>query len=271
MTPGLSPQVHVILCALFEERAGLRYSIDDRELVENKLRDLVLERGFDSYLDYYYFLRYDPAGEAEITRAIDALVVGETYFFRELPALRQLVLELKKRVETGARVRVWSSACSTGEEPITLMMLLAAAGLDSKVEVVASDICERSLERARNGKHGLRSLRGPPPPDLAPFLKNEGTTLNPRDDLRARIRWEKVNLLDRAAIERLGTFDAVLCRNVLIYFSDETARTVVNALSERLTPNGWLLVGVSESLLRLGTSLRCQEHGGVFVYVKETS
>lgn len=272
MDPVLSPQVHVILSALVEERTGLRYALDERELFENKLRDLVIERGFDSFLDYYYFLRYDPAGEAELTRAVDALVVGETYFFRELPSLRQLVHHvLRPKVLRGETARVWSCACSTGEEPLSLAMLLAAEGLESKVEIVATDISQRAIDRARSGHHGMRALRSEPPAEVAPYLRKTGQSAITRDEMRARIRWQQLNLLDRPAIAKLGTFDAILCRNVLIYFSDATAREVASTLSDRLEPNGWLMIGVSESLLRLGTSLRCEERGGIFVYLKGRS
>jgi chemotaxis protein methyltransferase CheR len=267
--PTLSPQVFAILNALIEERTGLHYTIDDREVIESKLRDRLIESRFESFLDYYYFLRYDPKGKAELDRAIDALVINETYFFRELEPLRRLVdLVIAPRVERGETVRIWSAACSTGEEPSTLAMLLDHRGIAAQATIVASDISLRALARAREGIYGARSLREPAPPDLAPYLIQRGEQIEVRADIRQRIDWRRINLTDQAEVTAVGRFDAILCRNVLFYFNDVTGRRITNLLSEALAPEGVLLVGVAESLLRLGTSLHCEERGGVFMYSK---
>ena len=83
--------------------------------------------------------------------------------------------------------------------------------------------------------------------------------------------WRRVNLVDAAAVAALGAFDAILCRNVLIYFRDDTARRVVELLTSALVPGGHLLVGTSESLMRFGTALRCEERRSAFFYIRETS
>ncbi len=163
----ISPQIFAIFSALIAEKIGIHYDAGDRELLGDKLAVRALDAGFDSLLDYYYFLRYDPAGAAEMDALIDALVVGETYFFRELAQLEVAVSELiAPRVAAGGRPRIWSAACSSGEEPFTIAMLLAERGLRDKVDLVASDISPRALSRARAGVFGPRSLRSnaPPPP-----------------------------------------------------------------------------------------------------------
>jgi chemotaxis protein methyltransferase CheR len=268
----LSPPVFAILSALVEEKLGLHYSVLDRELLEDKVSTRALEAGFDSLLDYYYFLRYDPAGEDELTALTDALVVGETYFFREYPPLRVLVdAFLVPWCRAGRRPRVWSAACATGEEPLTLAMMLAGRGLAGAVEIVATDISRRALDRARTGLFGPRSLRVNPEPHLVERFLTPGPQGHRADPtLVASIRWRQVNLVDAAAVAALGVFDAVLCRNVLIYFRDDTIRTVVERLSNALMPDGVLLVGVAESLLRFGTTLAGEEREGSFVYRKES-
>ncbi len=267
----LSPQVFAILGALVEERAGLHYGPDDRELFGEKVSIRALEAGFDSLLDYYYFLRYDPGGAEELDQLVESLVVGETFFFRELAQLELLVDDvLVPAVQAGRRPRVWSAACSTGEEPLTLAMLLADRGVLGGVELVASDVSARSLSRAREGRHGVRALRPPVPEALASrWLVQEPLEVRSAAALRAAVDFRRVNLLDEGAVAALGTFDAVLCRNVLIYFADPTARRVLASLAAALAPGGVLLVGVSESLLRYGTGLSCEEHRGVFLYRKE--
>ncbi|WP_437639301.1 CheR family methyltransferase [Sorangium sp. So ce854] len=267
----ISPQVFAIFSALIAEKIGLHYDAGDRELLGDKLSVRAVEAGFDSLLDYYYFLRYDPAGAAEIDALIDALVVNETYFFRELAQLQVAIAELvAPRAAAGARPRIWSAACASGEEPLTIAMLLAERGLLDRVELVASDVSARALARARSGVFGPRSIRSnAPPPDFAARWLQVGpdrVTVSP--ELQRAIDWRRINLLDAAEVASLGRFDVIVCRNVLIYFHDNTARWVVTNLSGALVAGGALLVGVSESLLRLGTALACEERGGVFIYRK---
>jgi chemotaxis protein methyltransferase CheR len=266
-TPPLSPQVFAILSALVEERTGLHYTLDDSELFAERVTPRALERGFDSLLDYYYFLRYDPEAEAELALLVESLVVHETYFFREAAPLRLLVdVVLPALIARGDCPRVWCAACSTGEEPLTLAMLLEERGLSERVSLVASDISERALRHARAGVYGRRSLRALPDGVLGRWLEpaGDGASVAPR--IRNSISWCRVNLVDAASVAALGKFDVILCRNVLIYFSDETIRRVVFNLASGLTPGGMLLVGTSESLLRLDCSLTCEEQAGVFFY-----
>lgn len=267
----LSPPVFAILSALIEEKTGLYYGIADRDLLADKLSARAQEAGFGSLLDYYYYLRYDPSGEAELAALIDVLVVGETYFFREYPPLRVLVDEfLEPWCQSGRRPRVWSAACATGEEPLTLAMMLADRGLLELVDIVATDISQRALERAQAGWFGARALRAVPEPLLAArYLTpaRQGFTVDPA--LLASISWRRINLADATAVAALGLFDAVLCRNVLIYFRDQTIRIVVERLSGALAAGGVLLVGVAESLLRFGTTLVGEERQGAFVYRRQ--
>lgn len=266
----LSPQVFAIVAGLIEDHAGLHYSLSDRELLADKVSVRAMDRGFDSLLDYYYYLRYDPGGPEELDALVESLVVGETYFFRELRALEVVVDELLAPVvREGRRPRVWSAACSTGEEPLTLSMLLADRGLLGKVEVVATDLSARALAKAQQGVYGPRSVRtGAPPRLVERYLRREGEGYGVAPELVKAVRWSRLNLLDPVAVAALGRFDVILCRNVLIYFRDERSRQVVERLAQQLEPGGALLVSVSESLLRFGTSLECEEHGGAFLYRK---
>src|ERR1700759_1617009 len=126
----LSPQVFAILSALIEERTGLHYDVADTELLAERISPRALERNFESLLDYYYFLRYDPAAESELACLVEALVVNETYFFRVVAEV--LVPELLAR---GIQPRIWCAASSTGEEPLTLAMLLDERGLLERVKI----------------------------------------------------------------------------------------------------------------------------------------
>ena len=264
----MPPQVFAILRMLIEERTGLNYGADDIALIGDKLASRCREAGFESLLDYYYYLRYDPSSGDEFNQLIDSLVVNETYFFREAVPLTTLIDEaLMPALAARKAARVWSAACATGEEPFTIAMQLAARGVLDQVEIVATDISERALSLARSASFRPRSIRDAKLPAFAePWLDVSGdrAVLAPR--IRDSVRFSKLNLMDQAAIREQGVFDAILCRNVLIYFSDETIQSLVENLTGSLRPGGVLLVGASESLLRFSTGLLCEERRGAFLY-----
>ncbi len=269
MALPLSPPVFAILASLIEERAGLYYAPGDAHLLAERASVRAVENGFDSLLDYYYFLRYDPRGEAELELLLESLVVNETYFFRELDQLVCAVGVLEEKISAGATPRVWCAAAASGEEPLTLAMLLEERGLLGKVELIASDVSEAALGRARAGAFSARSLRQLPRPALAArWLERSGNGYRVSPSLVAAIDWRRVNLIKPAEVKAIGRCDVILCRNVLIYFRDDRVVKVVEALHERLVDGGVLFVGVSESLLRFGTALTCEERAGVFLYRK---
>jgi chemotaxis protein methyltransferase CheR len=269
---GLSytPSVFAILAALVEEHSGLHYGQADASLFIDKVSLRAIERGFDSLLDYYYLLRYDPEGPAELDALVDSLVVNETYFFRELTPLVALCDHyLAPKVARGQRARVWCAAAATGEEPFTLAMLLAERNLLGRVELLASDVSERVLAQARRGDYGGRSLRQRLP-GYERWLEPRGERATVAPELVRAISWQRINLIADDELPRGEPFDAILCRNVLIYFAPATAARVVERLGQRLAVGGVLMVGVSESLLSFGTSLVCEERGGAFFYEKVT-
>lgn len=268
MDQAVSPTLSAIFASLVEEYAGIHYGVNDRSIFESKLVAHAADCGYDTLLDFYYRLRYDDADKRDLRALVEALCVHETYFFRELPPLVQLVDgHLREVIAKRGRARVWSAACATGEEPLTLAMLLADRGMLDKVQIIASDVSETVVERAREGRYGRRALRDGHPIDIAArYLERTGTGVQVAPDIRDAVTFANVNLIDPDAVTRLGPFDAILCRNVLIYFRDEVAVRVVDQLGRALAPGGLLVVGVSESLLRFGTALVCEEHGGWFFY-----
>jgi chemotaxis protein methyltransferase CheR len=264
---ALSPQLFAVFADLIERAAGLHYAPSDRDLFTTKLVAHAAERGHDLLLDYYYRLRYDDRDGVELASLIEALLVHETYLFRELGALVELVDgHLVPIVHARKRARVWSAACSTGEEPYTLAMLLDDRGVLGAVEIVATDLSDAVIRRARQGMVGRRALRDGHPAELAARYTEttaRGIQVIPR--IRDAVRFSTMNLVGPRAPE-LGLFDAILCRNVLIYFRDEQILRVVDRLADHLTHDGLLAVGVSESLLRFGTRLACEERSSSFFY-----
>ncbi|MDP2339443.1 MAG: protein-glutamate O-methyltransferase CheR [Deltaproteobacteria bacterium] len=261
--------VFPILSSLIEQRTGLHHDLLKRDVFIERASECATQAGFESLLDYYYFLRYDPRADDELQLLTEALVVSETYFFRELEQLRVIVSGfLEPLVRSGWRPRVWSAACATGEEPLTLAMLLAETGLLADVDIVASDISARALARAQEGRFTPNAVRlGSDDALVRKWLKQlERGHWQIARPLVDAIAWKQINVCDAADVEGLGAFDLILCRNVLIYFGHATVVRVLSSLSGVLKPQGSLFVGVSESLLRFGTMLSCEERAGVFFY-----
>ncbi|MES2965861.1 MAG: protein-glutamate O-methyltransferase CheR [Bdellovibrionota bacterium] len=258
------------MSAHIEERVGITYTARDRDLLQEKVSSRAREMGFESFLDYYYFLKYDAGGERELNDLVETLVVNETYFFREWPAIRTLVDSfIVPWCAEGRRPRIWSSACATGEEPLSLAMLLDDLDLLDKVEITATDISSRVLAKAKSGKFSKRAVRSVPEPKLLEkYLVSTPSGFEVRQDLISTIKWQQKNLMEPEQIRQLGSFDAILCRNVLIYFSDQVIRSVLDTMSKSLVPDGALVIGVSESLLRYSGHFSGEERGGAFVYRK---
>jgi chemotaxis protein methyltransferase CheR len=259
---GLSDTAFTLLRDLIHERIGLFYENGKSDMLSDKLSPLVIERGFNSFLDYYYLLKYDPGAEQEWKRVMDALSVQETFFWREMDqvrALAKVIVPLHFSARGARPLRIWSAACATGEEPLTIAMALNEEGwLDrAPIEIYATDASAAAIEKARRGVYRARSFRSLPP---------SGSRVAPA--LHDKVRWATANLMNEQDVAKYASASVIFCRNVFIYFSDDTIRKTVRAFAERMPEPGYLFVAASESLLRLTTRLQFQEIGGAFVYVK---
>jgi chemotaxis protein methyltransferase CheR len=269
-TPVVTPPpVVVLLQRLVEERFGLRYADADLPALVERVGARSRAAGCASLGEYYGRLREDHPDEW--AALADHLVVGETYFFREVPPLEMLVeREILPRIRAGRPVRVWSAGCSTGEEALTMAALLAERHCIDQVALWGTDLSASAVERARRGRHPPSALRVPAVPEVARrwMARAPDGSVDVARELIGRVRWQPVNLLDAGAVRGLGAFDVILCRNVFIYFSERATRTVMANLTESLCPGGVLAVGISESLHRFSPALACEEHEGVFYYRK---
>jgi chemotaxis protein methyltransferase CheR len=264
----------ILLRDLVHGHAGLYYDEQRLDFLRDRLSPLAVDRGFDSLLDYYYLLKYDANAEEEWTRAIDALSVQETYFWREFDQVRALVDSIVPRlISLGRRpVRIWSVPCATGEEPLSLAMALEEAGWFDRamIEIHASDASAAALARARTGRYGARAFR-----QLSPELRHkyfdadaERSDWTVKSALAARVSsWTRVNVV-RASELMLSRCDVIFCRNLFIYFNEASVRQVVEAFADRMPSPGFLCVGASESLLRVTARFDLQDIAGAYVYVK---
>ena len=269
---GLSSSALPLLADVVHERLGLHYEPSRFDLLSDRLAPLVLERGFESFLDYYYLLKYDDDARDEWRRVMDALSVTETYFWREIDQLRALVDHVVPQLARGGRtVRIWSVPCATGEEPLTLAMLLEEAGWFARapIEIHASDASQAALDRALAGRFRERAFRNLPASLRERYFRSDGEVWTVVPSLHRRVTtWSVANLMCEGDVTPRAHVPIIVCRNVFIYFSAAAMTRVIHAFARAMPRRAFLCVGASESLLKLDTPFALEEIGGAFIYVK---
>jgi chemotaxis protein methyltransferase CheR len=242
---------------LLNRRYGFQFRDAFRDMARARLSRRMTELGLDQLQEYYYRLLYDENGEAEIEALFEAMANNETYFFREPSQLwtfaREILPERRKQ-RPGSRVRVWSAGCATGEETYSLAMAVLEAdpGLADAVEIFGSDQSRKALDRARRGVYGRFSFRSMPDGYKERYFRPaEDGNLQVLPQVRRMVQFGRCNLMGPAGDLPLVKFDAIFCRNVLIYFDRDARRQVIRLFHDRLSEGGYLLLGHSESLLDL--------------------
>ena len=270
---SLPPEVFVLLRDLIVRRTGILFDDSKRGFLADKLSEGVSSLGMTSFLDYYYLLRYDTDAGEHWSRLMDWLAVPETYFWRQpeqFEALANVIAPAHFAAHPGEPLRIWSAACCTGEEPVSIAMALAEAGLLGRpIEIIASDGSAAMLSRAKRMIFNERSFRQLPPSLRERWFRQcPDGAWQPDPALTAPIQWRLANLANPQEIAPLAQANVVFCRNVFIYFSDDAIRGVVKVLLERMPQKGVLFLGASEALTRLGVNFELAEVGRGFAYVK---
>lgn len=255
--PSLQDEEFQLFRRWLYRSAGINLSPGKKALVAGRLGKRLRHHGLGSYGDYFRLIMAERGG-GELQTALDLLTTNETYFFREprhFDFLRQQVLPALGR---GRPVRLWSAACSSGEEPYSLAMTLAEALGAGPWELVASDISSRVLAQAGRGQYPLSRAEHIDTRLLHKYClkgvgEQEGSFLVERR-LRQRIRFMQINLNQR--LPEIGDFDVIFLRNVMIYFDLDTKRQVVERILPRLRPGGYFIVSHSESLNGVSEALR---------------
>ncbi len=256
----LSQERFRLLRDMIHARYGIFFTDDSRFLVESRLSERLVHLGLSSFEDYHHFLRYHPDGAAEIEDAIDLLTTNETYFFREDYQLRafsrDILSELHRRLGAKRRLRIWSAGCSSGEEAYTIAMLVHESNLfrDWDVRIFGSDISRKVLSKARRGIYSESAFRTTSPEMIKRYFTEVSDGWRVNDEIKTFCHFGHLNILDEERIVFLGCVDVIFCRNVLIYFNKRSKMRAISLLYERLNPEGYLLLGHTESLLNLSTA-----------------
>jgi chemotaxis protein methyltransferase CheR len=252
----VTPADYDYLRRLLKERSGLVLSADKQYLVESRLLPLARRIGAPHLSDLVVKLKA-PGAEPLIVDVVEAMTTNESFFFRDkipFEHFREHMLpSLLKARAAQRRIRIWCAAASTGQEPYSLAMILKEMALQVagwRIEIIATDLSNEVLEKARAGLYSQFEVqRGLPIQLLMKYFSQAGETWQISPEIKAMVQYRPLNLL--ADFTHLGTFDIVFCRNVLIYFDQETKVGVLERLARLSEPDGYLVLGAAETVVGL--------------------
>jgi len=239
---------------LLIKESGLSLTPDKSYLLDSRLLPVAKKWGYNNLDAMTVVLRGVPE-PAMVKDVVEAMTTNETYFFRDgkpFEIFKNTVAPYLATARTGRpTLKIWCAACSSGQEPYSLAMtLLEHKDLlpGWKIEILATDISDDILDKARQGEYTqFEAQRGLPVQMLLKYFEQSGDNWKVKDELKRMITFKNFNLLGSMA--GLGTFDLIMCRNVLIYFDEDTKGSVLNNLADRLTPDGFLFLGGAETVL----------------------
>ncbi len=242
------------LAKLLKEQSGLVITPEKAYLLENRLAPVARKWGLET-IDALVAAMRTRADHKMIKDVVDAMTTNESLFFRDMKPfdnLRDLLLpELMKARAASRRIRIWSAACSSGQEPYSIAMLLTELGAKVngwRFEIVATDLSTEIIGRAKQGSYSQFEVqRGLPITMLVKYFTQDGEKWRISDKIRNMVQYREFNLLDHPRM--LGQFDIVFCRNVLIYFDQPTKTKVLAGIADQMAPDGGLYLGGAETVL----------------------
>ena len=264
-TPGAEPRMtdeeFNLVRALIREHCGLDFAQDSKFLIERRLAPRLEALRLPSFTEYYLHLRYASTRAAEFEEIVERVTTNETYFFRERYQLdafsKEILPQIAVTPRRHKRLHVWSAGCSSGEEAYTIAMLILETRLFRgwEVRVFGHDLSRRVIALARRGVYGKSSFRTTDEQYIRAFFHPvEGGRYEISDEVRAMVTFQQVNLLEDSLPGRMADVDVVFCRNVLIYFDQESRRRAIDTFHRKLARGGYLLLGHTESLINLSTA-----------------
>lgn len=256
----MNPLDYDFLRKLLKERSGLDLSADKQYLVESRLIPLARRAGMPGIAELVQ--RMKSGAEALTSEVVEAMTTNETFFFRDkipFDHLRETVLPTLLKARANRRsLRIWSAACSTGQEPYSIAMCLKEKAQELagwRVEIVATDLSCEVLEKAKSGIYSQFEVqRGLPVQLLVKYFTQVGESWQISPEIRGMVQHRQLNLLQD--FSHLGKFDVIFCRNVLIYFDQDTKTGIFGRLAKALEPDGMLLLGAAETVVGISAAFR---------------
>lgn len=253
---------------IIQHLTGVSLAENKGYLIETRLGPLGQKFGCSTFNEMYFELKYG-RNKALTDEVVDAITTHETSFFRDgtaFDALQYKLLHecLEARAAAGQRkqIRIWSAACSSGQEPYSIGMvaeeIMGMAG-GWTCEIVATDISPGTLEQAQRGVYAEHEIRRTTRPQLIDrYFQKVGSSYEINADIKAMVQWRQLNLLK--PLPAIGKFDIVFLRNVLIYFDPPTRKQIAQRVADTLQPHGWLVAGGSENLSDIGPNFVPETH-----------
>ncbi len=257
----MTPEDFDFLRKLLRERSGLVLSAEKQYLAESRLLPVARKRGLTLLTDLVAELKARPNCNMAV-EVVEAMTTNETFFYRDkipFENFRALMMPaLISAREREKRIRIWCAACSSGQEPYSLAMALKEMGpaiAGYRIEIIATDLSGEVLERAKEGLYSQFEVqRGLPIQQLLQHFGQVGDRWQISPSIRAMIQFRTLNLLND--FSPLGTFDVVFCRNVLIYFDQETKVGVLNRIAKQVPDDGYVVLGAAETVVGLTDALK---------------
>lgn len=275
--PVMQPEEFRLIREFVAAEFGLLLDEGRRNFLAPRLLPLLEELRLESFTEYYTLLKYSPRGCEEHQRLVSLLTNNETYFFREDAQLQVLAghilpeLKEKKQRAGEKKIRIYSAGCSSGEEVYTIAMILLESGhflWDWDIMVTGIDIDPQMIARCREGVYSGRAFQSTPPHCLERYFNRSDAGYRVKDSLRRITSFKEGNLLRLDPFINHDPADVIFCRNVFIYFSDDTTRKIVESFAGLLEPDGHLFLGHSESLSRVSSGYLPIRHQGAIIYRK---
>jgi chemotaxis protein methyltransferase CheR len=257
----VTPLDYDFLRRLLKERSGLDLSPDKQYLVESRLVPLARRAGLPGITELVQKMKAGPA-EALTAEVVEAMTTNETFFFRDkvpFDHLRETMLPALLQARASRRaLRIWCAASSTGQEPYSIAMCLKELGAALsgwRIEILATDLSQGVLEKSKAGLFSQFEVqRGLPIQMLVKYFTQTGELWQLNADIRAMVQHRQLNLLQDFG--NLGTFDVIFCRNVLIYFDQDTKTGIFERLAKVIEPDGFMVLGAAESVVGISDAFR---------------
>ncbi len=273
----LTKENFVTLRDFIYEKTGIYFAENKMYLLESRLTNRLSELGFSNYEDYYYFLKFGgEKAKSETLNLFDSVTTNETSFFRNPPQLDAFKLIVQKEYlnckPLSGALRIWSAACSTGEEPYTLAIMLLE--LMDKLKktipfiIYGTDISQKVMESAKKGVFNTYSVRNMDENIRNKYFAPEAGNYRLNESVKKYVKIDFMNLTDTGAYRGYRQMDMIFCRNVLIYFDDKMKKKVIDNMYECLKTPGFLTIGHAESLHNISRAFKPLVFPGTITYQK---
>ena len=273
-TRNMDADTFKLLREFIYEQTGISFQDNQKYLLESRLAPRLKEHKLATFADYLAYLRFDTYRDRELVSLYGLITTNETYFYRDQPQLdaflKTIVPAAMEKNKATRQLRIWSAACSSGDEPYTLALMLSdyAPLVNWNIELLGTDISEPILKLAKAGVYTAHALRHVPPHLKSRHFTAQGEHFAISQAIKSRVKFMNLNLYDRPRLKLVRGIDVVFCRNCLIYFDDKAKQQIATDLAGALKPGGYLIIGFSESLTHMGDLFRPEHVGRTVVYHK---